>query len=329
MGTATTLSMAPFRGITTRAFRNAFTTHIGGCDLLYAPFISGTGTKRVHPDKLIDLLPRNEEAPVVPQVLSNSAEEIILLGNALYDHGYTILNWNLGCPFSRIARKKKGSGILPYPELLDRLLDKIFSETRIGISIKTRLGYHSPEEIWKIWPVLNRYPLQEVILHPRTGKQLYKGQADPEAFARWRDESRHPLVYNGDIANVTVFRNFCNLFPGQTQWMPGRGILTDPFLALSIKNALPGEETRRERLINFHQALQEYVASIPGDARQLGWMKAIWHYLAGSFANSTEVSRRIKRSCNPEAYQAAVDFAFQQPFSGEEEKAQHFRSLTR
>ncbi|MFP4064942.1 MAG: tRNA-dihydrouridine synthase [Bacteroidales bacterium] len=329
MDSTTNLSMAPFRGITTRGFRHAFARHIGGCDQLFAPFVSGTGTKKVHPEKLSDLLPPDEQIPVVPQVLSNNAEEIILLGNTLYDHGFTNLNWNLGCPFSRIAHKKKGSGILPHPDLLDRLLDKIFSEIRIGFSVKTRLGYHHPEEIGQIWPVLNRYPLLEVILHPRTGKQLYRGQADPQAFARWREECRHPLVYNGDIANITVFRNFHKLFPGQTRWMPGRGILTDPFLALSIKNVLPEEKIRRKSLADFHQALQESATSIPGEAKQLGWMKAIWHYLSGSFANSAEVSRRIKRSRSLKTYRAAVDYAFQQRFSDEEEKALHFRSLTR
>ncbi len=329
METKTTLSLAPFRGITNRAFRNAFSRHIGGCDLLYAPFISGTGTKKVHPDKLRDLIPFNHRATVIPQILSNSAEEIILLGNTLSDHGYRTLNWNLGCPFSRIAHKKKGSGMLPYPELLDRMLDKICGQVHIGISVKTRLGHQHPDEISKIWPVLNRYPLEEIILHPRTGKQLYRGQADPAAFAALRKAFRHPLTYNGDIANISVFHKLRELLPGQSSWMPGRGILIDPFLAHAIRNALPDEKNRRSRLADFHRELQEHAASIPGESKQLGWMKAVWHYLAGSFENSAGVSERIKQSRNRQAFQAAVEYTFQQPFSGEAEKESYFKSLTR
>ncbi len=325
------LLMAPFRGVTHKSWRNAFARHVGGFDEMFAPFISGAGVTKIHPDKLADVMPLNDNlTPTVPQIIGIDADEIVLLGNTLADIGFEELNWNLGCPFARIANKKRGCGLLPYPELLNEILDKVFSSINIKLSIKTRLGYHQDDEIKSVMPILNQYPISRIILHPRTGKQGYRGKADPEGYCRVLQLTKHPLIYNGDIYNLSQFRKLQSRFPEQKSWMVGRGALISPFLPKEIKGYTLTDEEKRKQMMAFHFDLWHMAwETQKHESRTLGAMKAIWHYMAGTFANGREVFMRIKRAKTREAYLDAVDFAMEQDFAGETDLEQYFLQLTK
>ena len=325
------LLMAPFRGITHKSWRNAFARHIGGFDEMFAPFISGAGATKIHPDKLADVMPLNDNlTPTVPQIIGIDADEIILLGNTLADLGFEELNWNLGCPFARIANKKRGCGLLPYPDVLNEILEKVFSSIQIKLSIKTRLGYHQADEIQSVIPILNQYPISRVILHPRTGKQGYRGQADPEGYGRASQLIKHPIIYNGDIYNLSQLRQLQMRFPGQKSWMVGRGALINPFLPKEIKGYAMTDEEKRKQMTAFHFELWHMAwKSQLHESRTLGAMKAIWHYMAGTFANGGEVFTRIKRAKKRETYIDAVDYALQQDFAGDTDLEKHFFQLTK
>ncbi len=331
MMTAVTLHLAPFRGITHKAYRNAFAMHMGHIDVYYAPFISGSGLEKIHPKKLIDLIPLSDNyAPTIPQVISNNADEIILIDNILYEEGYHHLNWNLGCPFRRIANKKRGCGMLPYPGEIDRILNKVCGSLKTSLSVKTRLGYHRPDEITSVLEVFNRYPIYRIILHSRTGVQLYGGKTDPGKYAECLSISKHPMVYNGDIYNHSQYKKLQARFPGQKEWMLGRGALINPFLALEIRNISLSEKDKKNRLEVFHDELWEYTqACIPGEKKQIGWMKAVWHYLSGVFAGGLEAFVDIKRSDSGKKYQVAVRNVMQGDFANEEQIRAHFLALTK
>ncbi len=328
------LSLAPFRGITNKHYRHALHTHIGGYDCLYAPFITGCGHQQIHPAKLDDLLPADDmQAITIPQIISNDAREIIALANALHEAGYRQLNWNLGCPFRRITHKKRGSGLLPYPDDIARILEEIFqadifASGAVKLSIKTRTGYHDPKELRDCLPIFNAFPIDHLILHPRTGKQLYSGRADALHFAHILAHANHPAVYNGDIHNKFSFRKILDRYPRQRSWMLGRGALINPFLAHELRGVHLPEEEKRNRLAAFHQGLWQHAQeNIPGESRQTGWMKAVWYYLSGIFTESQHVFSAIKRAQTKAQYAAAAAQAFQQPFATEAEISVHFHRL--
>ncbi len=331
MMTAVTLHLAPFRGITHKAYRNAFARHMGHIDVYYAPFISGSGLEKIHPKKLIDLIPLSDNyAPTIPQIISNNADEIMLIDNVLYEEGYHHLNWNLGCPFRRIANKKRGCGMLPYLDEIDRILNKVCGSLKTSLSVKTRLGYHRPDEIISVLEVFNRYPIYKIILHSRTGVQLYGGKTNPGKYAECLSISKHPMVYNGDIYNHSQYRKLQARFPGQKEWMLGRGALINPFLAMEIRNIFLPDDQKRIRLNSFHNDLWEYaMARIPGEKKQIGWMKAVWHYLSGIFSTGKEAFEEIKRSHTSKAFEKAAQEAMQGDFAGEDQIRSHFLSLTR
>jgi len=168
-----TLILAPMRGITTMHYRKAFVHHFQGLDIEMAPFISTVSAERINPKLLKDVLPENNSSlPLIPQVIGNKADDFVQMSIALHDLGYEEINWNLGCPHKPIRKKQRGSGLLPHPDTVDAILDQVCERSPCRISIKVRLGVSDPSELMQLVPVLNRYPLSEVIIHPRTAEQM-------------------------------------------------------------------------------------------------------------------------------------------------------------
>jgi tRNA-dihydrouridine synthase len=307
------LYLAPIRGLTDALFRETLTGHFGGFDAAVAPFITPQ-KKSLYEDKQIrDVLPdNNRNLPVVPQLLHTDPEDFIVLARRLTDLGYRHINWNLGCPAPMVARKKRGSGLLPFPEEIVGLLTKVLPELEVEVSIKTRLGFHDHAETRALLPELNRFPLKEIIIHTRLGKQLYKGTTDPEGFEICRRLSRHPLTYNGDINDVATFRSLAARFPTVNRWMIGRGALGNPFLAEEIKGSPPQSAGQRTmRLYNFHDDLfNRYTERLSGPSHLLGRMKHLWLYLIGSFPAKKKLLKKILKSTSPAGYRAVVEQLF-------------------
>ncbi len=317
------LLFAPFHGITDKAYRNAFAKHFGGFDEMYAPFISGSGTKIINPSKLTDITPiSNNPIKTIPQILSINADEIKLFGKTIRDIGYNHFNWNLGCPFKQIANKKRGCGILPYPDELHKLLDEIFTDMPGKMSIKTRLGYHTSDEIFKILEITNQYPLEHIIIHARTGKQFYNGDAYPEKFKECISASKHKLIYNGDIYNISHYNKTKNILPNQSEWMIGRGALMNPFLPQSLKGANFDYAEKVNLLDQFNnELLQNYSKYIKNETRILSRLKSIWGYMSGIFENGIEVFIKIKISKNTGEYNAAIRSALENQFSDDNQQS--------
>ena len=242
------LYFAPLEGITGYVYRNAHHACFGGVDRYFTPFVVATFTRKVKTREKMDILPQNNAGtPLVPQILSNNAEEFLATARYMADFGYPEVNLNLGCPMATVVNKHKGSGFLSVPDELDAFLDKIYNgaeQIRTGsgkplrISVKTRLGMDSPEEFEKIFSIYRQYPLSELIVHARTRKEMYAGMPHLTIFRRLLDETQIPLVYNGNIFTVRDEERAEALFAGTSSpcrgFMLGRGLLSDPALAEKI-----------------------------------------------------------------------------------------------
>jgi len=245
------LSLAPLQGFTDLVFRRAFAKHIGGIDQFYTPFLVLQNGDRLKSSHRREVDPKVEEN-LIPQFIGNSLKEFIFFRDYLIELGYKKMNWNLGCPFPMLAKKKKGSGLLPYPEMIEEILSEGLDD-RIELSIKMRIGYESSEELEAVLIVLNRFNLSEIIVHPRLGTQMYKGEVDLEAFGKALNLSKHPVIYNGDICNIEDYQQRLEQFPNLEQMMIGRGLLQDLFLPLKIKGEeLPSTKERLDLLGKLH-----------------------------------------------------------------------------
>ena len=309
------LSLGPFQGITDAPFRNVFKRHFGGIDKFYTPFFTGIH-KEEHAKNLQgeEIDPRcNDVETLTPQILSTDAEEILRFAKQCKALGYKEINLNMGCPFPRVANKKRGCGLLPYPDKVEAMLEGVFERIDdMKFSVKCRLGYFSPDEIEAIIPIFNRFPLSELIIHPRIGKQLYKGEADVERFAALIPYINAPLVYNGDIFSVESFGHIRETVQPVNQFMLGRGLLANPFLAEEIygSGALNAPE-RTERLHAYVIDLyDDRLRHAGGSPKVLGRMKELWSYLMNSFEEPQVVWRKIKKINSLKEYEEAVDYVF-------------------
>ena len=307
----TTIILAPLQGFTDVTYRNVFSDHFSGVDEAVAPFISTMGQMRLKPSRIKDVDPENNKKLfVIPQILGNIAKDFIFLADHLYEMGHKKINWNLGCPHSKIANKQRGSGLLMYPDKIDAFLDTVLPRISNTLSVKLRLGRRSKDEIFKVLPVLDKYPLDEIILHPRTGIQMYEGTSDHGTFEKAFLCSRHALTYNGDIIDLNTFHTVQKKFPSIRRFMIGRGILSNPFLAEDIKGIL-ANKNQIERLKNFHDALfNSYQKIFSGPSHLTGRMKGFWTYLGPSFKESKKPLKNILKANSISKYQDMVEVFF-------------------
>ncbi|MBP7232720.1 MAG: tRNA-dihydrouridine synthase family protein [Syntrophaceae bacterium] len=308
------LYLAPLQGMTDRIYRNLFPLYFKGVDLAVAPFLSAT--KSIKPGSLLrDYSPdQNSGIPTIPQILSSGPDDFTRLANALFDIGYVEVNWNLGCPFSMVVKKGRGAGMLCYPERIEAFLEKAFPALKPKLSIKLRLGLKDPDDILRLLPIFNRFPLHELIIHPRTGAQMYEGNVDLDRFGKCLDLSQHSVVYNGDVTTVETYEQLAGRFGSVHRWMIGRGLLGNPFLAEEIKGHIEKPYAEKVQILRaFHDHLfAEYSKILSGPAHITNKMKEFWTY-SGSFLKDREkIRKQINKTHHRDAYIDAVHKIFEE-----------------
>ncbi len=290
--------MAPMEGVTGFIYRNTFARFFGGIDKYYTPFISPGEHKNFKSRELKDVLPENNEGlNVAVQMLTNNAELFIVTAHRMKDFGYKEVNLNLGCPSGTVVSKGKGSGFLSFPEKLDAFLDEIYNslaDTGLDISVKTRLGRYEPDEFYELLDIYNKYPVSELIIHPRVQKDMYKNKPRMEFFDYAVKHSKNRLVYNGDICTVEDYENIINAYPDVGAVMLGRGLISNPGLAGQI---IDGKQIDKDTLRAFYDALVDaYRAEIPDEKNVVFKIKENLFYLVNLFDDKDTCWKKIRKS---------------------------------
>lgn len=291
------LWLAPMLGFTEQVFRNTYIKYFKGFDTAIAPFTTLTEGKKVKYSHFKDLYPeKNQALKTIPQVIGNKADQFVLMNKHLLKLGYQEVNWNLGCPAPMVARRKRGSGMLPFPEMIDSILDSIFNNPHPEISVKIRLGYESPLEIESLIPILNNYPLQFVCIHPRIGVQLYDGKVDLETFENILPKINHKIIYSGDIFSVEDFERIKSRFPNINEFMLGRGVFMDPFLTEKITgNYSYTDDSEKTHFEDFAMELfRNIISNSTFELNALNKTKEYWVHYSKLFVNAKAVFDRIK-----------------------------------
>ena len=308
-----TLLSSPLQGFTDFRFRNAFHKHFGGIDTFYSPYIKLNGKLVVKGSYERDILPENNNTlEVIPQIITNDAEEFLFVAKYVQQFGYKELNWNLGCPYPMVAKCGMGSGLISNTSQIEHILKRVHNETDIIVSMKMRMGYENPTEILDVFPILEQYPIKNIAIHARIGKQLYKGGVDLDSFQKCLDTSKQKIYYNGDITSVAKFKELQERFPSIDHWMIGRGLIADPFLPSMIKNNTTEYPKNRFEIFEaFHDEIyREYDAYLQGPTPIRMKMLGFWEYFSESFSNPQKTFKKIKKAGNSKNYEAAVKEIF-------------------
>ena len=296
--------MAPLEGITTYIYRNIHHTMFPGMEKYYTPFVSPTSNHDFKSREKKDVIPQhNQGIPLVPQILSNHADEFLYTAERLIEFGYREINLNLGCPSGTVVAKGRGAGFLSDLEGLDRFLGELFEKITVPLSIKTRIGRHEPSEFKKILAIYNRYPIHELTLHPRVRDDFYRGKADWDVFEEALEQSTNPICYNGDINSVEDYERFCERFPSVEQVMIGRGMIANPGLVRELQT---GQTMTWQERLHFASVLQRAYEEVMPEIPVLFKMKEIWSYMAMAHEDSAKVWKKIKKTKRMKEYEMVL-----------------------
>ena len=303
---------APMEGVTGRVFRRVHARCYPGVDAYYAPFFSPSGDHHFPLRGLVDLLPEeNPGVKLIPQLLTNKAEDFIWAAASLADYGYSEINLNLGCPSGTVVAKRKGSGFLPLLGELDAFFDAVFSAPELDgvrVSVKTRLGLTDEDEFPALLEIYRKYPLASLIVHPRIRTDWYKGPIRPEGFRLALEGSPFPVIWNGDVFTPEDLRLLTARFPETDTVMLGRGLIAEPGLH---RRLLSGEACDREKLREFHAALvEEYRSVLYGDTALCHRMKELWAYLITHFEGGEKHLKRLVKAKTLPEYRLAAEAIF-------------------
>lgn len=303
------LYMAPMEGLTGYVYRNAYQKYFHNIDKYFTPFLTN---KKLSSKEQNDILPEhNAGMQVVPQILTNRADDFLAIAGEVAQYGYGAVNLNLGCPSGTVVSKNRGSGFLAYPDELERFLDAVFSACTMKISVKTRVGRFDTGDWEKLLAIFEQYPLEELIIHPRIQQDFYKNAPRLETFQTAVRQSRHSLCYNGDIFTKQDFKRLTADFPEVEKVMLGRGILKNPGLAGEIKQE--NFVLRKEVLQEFHnEILEKYQEIMSGDRNTLFKMKELWSYLGDSFTDSGKYIKKLRKADRIADYKAIAASLFQE-----------------
>ena len=295
--------LAPLHGITLYTFRNCLFRHTQGIKTAITPFFPIQETAKLNVRKHADFLPENNpsDIEIIPQLIGNNPKHFVDTVNALNaEFGYNRFNWNIGCPMKQIVRKRRGCGLMPYPQMVEDVVNAVTSQTTFSLSVKMRFGLNAPSESLEILDSLNAYPLDFVVIHPRLGVQQYDGVPDLEAFSECLNVTHHKVIYSGDIQSVDDYLKLKNRFPQVSAWMLGRGILANPFLAEQLQSAdnsltLPAEKDMKIRFASFYCDLLQSMCENHHENRVLANMKELWHYFARFFSLTPDELQKLLR----------------------------------
>ena len=292
---------APMEGLTDSVYRRLHHKYFGGIDRYYMPFLSPTMHQTLTGKEDRELPPAESvDFVAIPQVLTKVAEDFLWAAKVCQDRGYEEVNLNVGCPSGTVVAKGKGAGMLSDAEALDRFLDAIFAASALPISVKTRLGLTESAEFPALLEIFNRYPIQELTIHPRVRKQFYQGDVDMEMFRYAAQNSKNKLCYNGDLFCRQDIDRIAAEFPQVEAVMLGRGLVADPGMLLP-------EGTKSATMEQFHDALlEEYLVLFGGSRNAMFRLKENWSYWLPRFENSEKLGKRLRKATDLNEYRQIV-----------------------
>lgn len=298
------LYFAPLEGVTNYVYRNIHAEFFGHCDGYFSPFIVPSDNEKVNLKGLKDVLKENNRQDVKVQVLTKDASDLIKFAKKIQAAGYDEINLNLGCPYPTVVKKGRGAGFLVNPAELDNFFEEFTSSCDIKLSVKTRAGFYSADELDNLMNVYNKYKLTCLIIHPRAREDFYNGVPDMNSFQRAYEVSENPLCYNGNIFEKQDYENILNDFPNLDSVMIGRGAVANPAIFREIKG---GEKLKTQELVSFTEKLIEMLReTLRSDVFTLHKIKELWTYMIKNYPDEKKIAKALKKANNISDFSVAI-----------------------
>jgi tRNA-dihydrouridine synthase B len=237
---APVLSLAPMQDVTTLEFMRVIARY-GGPDVYWTEFFRVHGDSR--PEKwILDSITKNPTGkPVVAQMIGNDIPALVRNAKLLQQFPVAAIDLNLGCPAPIVYRKCAGGGLLREPQRVDAILGALRDVVKIPFTVKTRIGFESPEEFDALLKIFAKHPIDLLTVHARTVKQMYRPGVRYDLIAQAAREMKCPVFANGNVFNAAQAQQLL-AETGVRGLMIGRGAIRNPWLFDQIRAQLRGEK---------------------------------------------------------------------------------------
>lgn len=304
--------LAPMQGLTNRALRQVY-GELAKPDVLFTEFVRvrPKARKVIADSDFIEATTRVPGIPLVVQVIGCADDGVVAAVSDLIDRGVQHINVNMGCPFGRMTSVLAGGGMFKYPETVYPMLAALRKIVPGSLSVKTRLGIDDSREIFPVLDSFARASIDFLIVHSRTVKQKYKGDADHELTREIVETAAMPVIANGDVRSVDDAERVLKQ-TGAAGLMLGRGAIGDHKLFDRIRNnapAIPSAESRIQEVTQRLRCLLDgYQDIFHGDVQvMVKFKEVIAHLDAPELAQLKKRLRRAKSCAAIQQELAKVD----------------------
>jgi len=254
--------IAPMANVTDSVFRSLFAKY-GKPDVTWTEFVSADGLNSPGKDKLLhDLAYGENERPIVAQLFTGHPEAMKKAAALVAKLGFDGLDINMGCPDRAVEKQGGGAANIRNPENAIKVIEaakegvKLFKcenvkgkvkrnsnsqnpESRIPVSVKTRIGYNTYEPDWI--KLLLSQKLPALTVHLRTRKEMSDVPAHwelmPEIIKMRNEISPETLIIgNGDVESLEQAAEYSKKY-GCDGVMIGRGIFGKPWFFAGLGNS--------------------------------------------------------------------------------------------
>jgi tRNA-dihydrouridine synthase B len=275
------LALAPMQDVTHLPFWRVMTAY-DGADVYYTEYFRVHGTSNLEPWIRDSIVLNPTGRPVVAQMIGNDIPALVRTARELQQLPIAAVDLNLGCPAPIVYRKCAGGGLLREPQKIDAILGALREAVHVKFTVKTRLGFESPEVFAQLLPIFARHSIDLLTVHGRTVTEMYRSEVHYDYIAQAAAAMNCPVLANGNINSAsqaeTVWRA-----TGVHGLMIGRGAIRNPWIFRQIRQHLRGEPLSwpsGRDVLAYIQSLYEAVCDpTVREAAQVQHMKAYLNFI--------------------------------------------------
>ena len=291
------LALAPMQDVTDLPFLNLMTAY-GGADLYFTEYFRVYETSNLDKNILKSITENQTGKPVIAQMIGNDIPALVRTARELQQYPIAAVDLNLGCPAPVVYRKCAGGGLLREPERVDAILGALRDAVKTRFTVKTRIGFDSPEVFSQLLPIFAKHSLDLLTVHGRTVKEMYRTEVHYDFIARAVAELPCPVLANGNVYSAEKASEVLKT-TGARGLMIGRGAIRNPWLFHQIRQHQRGETLFIPRgldVLAYVRALYEAVCSPDvREAAQVQKMKKYMNYLGVGAEPSGQFLHQIRR----------------------------------
>jgi len=228
--------------VTTLQFMRVIARY-GGPEVYWTEYFRVHGDSK--PEKwILESITKNPTGkPVVAQMIGNDIPALVRNAKLLQQFPVAAIDLNLGCPAPVVYRKCAGGGLLREPERIDAILGALRDAVTVPFTVKTRIGFESPEEFDALLKIFAKHPIDLLTVHARTVKQMYRPGVRYDLIARAVRELKCPVLANGNVHSAAQAKQLL-AETGAQGLMIGRGAIRNPWLFDQIRAQFRGEKIK-------------------------------------------------------------------------------------